>query len=192
MIPRFAGDVKGTCNVSTTYEVTYTDLDENTETGIVTVYVSDESAPDYIRRLFAPATVHEIARLSDGVIVYLEDEIEMIEDALTFLDYERMALDLRRAESAAYVSIFNAALRAKDRAVEAARSDATNSALSVRAADYGLVPHPARSMCPACPRSSRRLMQAASVLRYRNSHRIFPNTIYGMTAMEEVRRATAQ
>jgi hypothetical protein len=33
-------------------------------------------------------------------------------------------------------------------------------------------------------------MLAASALRYRNSHRVFPNTIYGMTVMEEVRRAT--
>lgn len=85
----------------------------------------------------------------------------------------------------------------EDRAERVQRERTQNSmlwtSLSHRAQDYGLVPHPpTRAMGPlgtCCRIHIRNLAQAASLIRYRNSHR---NSIYGMTVMQEVLTANAR
>jgi hypothetical protein len=62
-------------STSETYEVTSTAFGK-TETGRVTIYVDRENALAYLLRLFDATVVHEIVRLSDGVIIYLEGEVE--------------------------------------------------------------------------------------------------------------------
>jgi hypothetical protein len=73
-----------------------------------------------------------------------------------------------------------------NRADAIARRMPNRVSLTLAARDYGLVPHVMDYIRAngCCLDAQRRLMLAASVLRYRNAHR---DGIYGMTVMEEVR-----